>query len=92
MVTTVGQRGRRGKDGTGSTARFYLPWKLAFDEEGQLVVAKSPVWTAFVWWRPLVPLARLAAKETAVQKALRAFQTGSASCSTTQNWRTGCLR
>ena len=62
-------------DGTGPTARFNKPWGLTIDEEGQLVVADfANEDNVRVVEASLVPPARMAAKETAGDKALRAPQ------------------
>ena len=76
VVTTVAGHAEAGKvDGTGPTARLNLPYKLTIDEEGQLVVAEFGVPNSVrVVEASLVPPARLAAKETAGDKALRALQ------------------
>jgi sugar lactone lactonase YvrE len=69
VVTTVAGQGEAGKvDGTGPNE----PFKLTIDEEGQLVVAETDnVDSLRVVEASLVPPARLAAEETAREKALR---------------------
>ena len=76
VVTTVAGHAEAGKvDGTGPTARFDEPFRLTFDEEGQLVVAEKGIrGSVRVVEASLVPPARLAAEETAGDKALRALQ------------------
>ena len=78
VVTTVAGHGEAGKvDGTGPNARFNDPWKLTIDEEGHLVVAEVENDDSLrVVEASLVPPARLAARETAGEQALRAASTG----------------
>ena len=41
LVTTLAGNSEKGKaDGPGSTARFNIPWLLAKDERGRLLVAE----------------------------------------------------
>ena len=75
-VTTVAGHGEPGQvDGMGPAARFNGPFKLAIDEEGQLVVVDVQNGDSVrVVEASLVPPSRLAATETAGDKALRALQ------------------
>jgi hypothetical protein len=69
VVTTVAVHEQAGKvDGTGPTARFNEPITLTIDQKGQLVVAEWRIEDSErVVESSLVPPARLAATETAVQ-------------------------
>ena len=73
VVTTVAGHEEAGQvDGTGPSARFHQPITLTIDEEGQVVVAEvQNADRVRVVEASLVPPARLAAEETACEKALR---------------------
>ena len=76
VVTTVVGHAEAGRvDGTGPTVRFNKPVRLTIDDQGQMMVAECANDSVRVVEASLLPPARLAATETASEKALRTLQT-----------------